>query len=171
MLLHGAQPQETVSIPGGQRGTRVTLRHMARLARGGRTDPAVRDLSRQLTMHLADHAYHDEARELFYFVRDHIRYLQDPNGVEQVSSPDATLQHQAGDCDDKATLLAAMLESIGHPARFVAVGFAQRGTFDHVFVETKIGRKWVAADATVQEDFGWSPLIESRALAYMQEYV
>jgi transglutaminase-like putative cysteine protease len=98
-----------------------------------------------------------ELRALFNFVRDRIRYVKDVRGLETLQTPPATLEVGQGDCDDKSTLLAALLESIGHPTRFVAVGFVQPGRYSHVYVESRAGSRWIALDATMPHDAGWMP--------------
>ena len=100
-----------------------------------------------------------EIKKLHKFVRDEIRYTKDINTVETVHTADRVLSQGYGDCDDKAVLLASMLEAIGHPARFVAVGF-QPNHFSHVYVETLIGKKpgrWLALETTEPVSIGWSP--------------
>lgn len=97
-----------------------------------------------------------EVKALHAFVRDNIRYLRDIRGVETLQTPDKTLEFGQGDCDDKSTLLAALLESIGHPSRFVAIGFAP-DTYQHVYAETKIGDKWVSLETTEPVEMGWEP--------------
>jgi len=55
-----------------------------------------------------------------------------------------------------ATLLASLLASTGHPTRFIAAGFA--GPVEHVWVETLIGNRWFAMDATEEgAEVGWEP--------------
>lgn len=97
-----------------------------------------------------------EVRALHSFVRDRIRYIRDIRGVETLHTPEKILDQEQGDCDDKSVLLASLLESIGHPTRFVAIGF-KPGTFSHVFVETKIGDKWIALETTEPVEMGWRP--------------
>lgn len=100
--------------------------------------------------------FRSEIERLFYWVRDNIRYTRDVRGVETVQSPEKTLEYRQGDCDDQCTLLAAMLESVGHPARFVAVGFRPHH-FSHVYVEVHTPRGWVALDPTENVAVGWAP--------------
>lgn len=129
---------------------------MRRLAREARTDPEIRQLAIQLTSHVANEDFRGEANALFEYVRDRIRYVQDVNEVETISSPRITLELGAGDCDDKVTLLAALLESIGHPARFAAVAFSP-DAFEHVILETRIGPHWVPLETTKEVPMGWYP--------------
>lgn len=93
----------------------------------------VRALALGLVAQLRQKDRFGEIKALHQYVRDHIRYVRDVDGVETVQHPLYTMQVRQGDCDDKATLLAALLKSIGYPCEFVAVGFAP-GQFSHVYV-------------------------------------
>ena len=74
-----------------------------------------------------------------------------------MQTPDKTLSDGSGDCDDKCVLLAALLQSIGHPVRFVAVGFRRGGPLSHVFVETPIGAYWICCETTEPWPLGRKP--------------
>lgn len=158
--------RETVlgSIPNGIEGTRATLRIMRDFARAAVRNPAqiVRQKAESLVESLPPRKYFAEIRALHEFVRDEIRYLRDPVGIERVATPEATLEIKQGDCDDKATLLAALLDSIGHPSRFVAVAFGDEG-FSHVLVETKIAntgndrKDWMPLETIISRPMGWFP--------------
>jgi len=89
-------------------------------------------------------------------VRDNVRYVRDVRGVETVHTPVKILEQGQGDCDDKSLILATLLETIGHPTRFVAVGPAP-GIYSHVFVETKLGNKWIPLETTENVKPGWRP--------------
>ena len=156
MFLRQIANSQVKAIPDGRDGVAATLRAMADMVREYKKHPRIRDLAAQLTGDLASKDYHAEAMRLHQYVRDEIRYLQDVRGVETVQTPTLTLDLAVGDCDDKALLLAALLESIGHPTRFLAVGF-QPGELDHVLVETKIGNHYLAAETTEPVPFGWRP--------------
>ena len=156
MFLRQIADSQVKAIPDGRDGVAATLRAMADMVREYKKHPRIRDLAAQLTGDLASKDYHAEAMRLHQYVRDEIRYLRDVRGVETVQTPTLTLDLAVGDCDDKALLLAALLESIGHPTRFLAVGF-QPGELDHVLVETKIGNHYLAAETTEPVPFGWRP--------------
>lgn len=146
-------------IESGREGINQTLRIMSRFVRDGKKNFAVINKARSLVSNCSQKDYVCEAIALHRFVRDSIRYVQDPNGVELVQEPQKTLEFGTGDCDDKATLLAAMLEAIGHPTRFRVVG-TEPGVFSHVYVETKIGQHWIAAETTEPVELGWQPPAE-----------
>lgn len=152
---------ETISytlqaIPNGNAGIRVTLKIMAKLVARYKSDQAIRELALSLTRHLHQKDYVSEARALQAYVRDNIRYIKDIRGVETIQTPVQTLRLGAGDCDDKATLVASLLESIGHPTLFLAVGF-QKDKVSHVLVQTKIGTRWVCVECTENVPLGWCP--------------
>lgn len=143
-------------IPQGVPGVMETLKIMRRVVKDYRMNPVVVQTARRLIANIPDKDFATEAAALFFFVRDEIRYTLDSNGGEMLQTPERLLTSRQGDCDDKATLLAAMLESIGHPARFRAVGF-QPGELSHVLVETKIGEIWYPLETTEPVEPGWSP--------------
>lgn len=114
------------------------------------------ELSRSLVSHLLPKDWAGEVEALHRFVRDQIRYVKDVRGVETVATPEYTVATGSGDCDDKAVLLASLLEAIGHPTKFTAIGFTPN-SFNHVFVETKIGPRWIALETTEPVEVGWRP--------------
>jgi transglutaminase-like putative cysteine protease len=150
------RPALLLGMPDGPEGVRFTLDIMRRMVKKFRADPAIRALAESLVADLPSKDYASEVRRLFYFVRDEIRYTQDVNEVETLKTPSATVETRQGDCDDKSALLATLLETLGHPARFVAVGFAPED-FSHVYVETYVGKSWLALDTTEMVEPGWSP--------------
>lgn len=143
-------------IPNGKAGIRETLKLMSKLVAQYKSHPRVRELAMQITAPLQQKNFVGEACALHAFVRDRIRYVKDIAGVETIQTPIQTLRIKCGDCDDKSTLVASLLESLGHPTRFVAVGFRDN-SLSHVFVQTKVGGKWVSVECTEPVSFGWTP--------------
>lgn len=76
------------------------------------------------------------------FIRSHWRIVPDPTDAEFVRSPDLQLQQLActgyleGDCDDSATLAAALLVELSIPAWFIAIRQPRETEFSHVFLRT-----------------------------------
>ena len=64
-----------------------------------------------------------------------------------------------------AVLAATMLASIGHPARFIAVGF-NGGALSHVYVETIIGNKWIPLELTENLQLGEYPQNITRTMLH-----
>src|SRR5260370_17808778 len=126
--LNLTPPSGMVRIPGGVAGVKGTLQIMRAVTKAALNRTPVRQLAVQLVSDLPGKDYGAEIQTLHAFVRDAIRYVKDIRNVETVQTPERTLANRAGDCDDKAILLAALLEAIGHHARFTAVGF-RRGYY------------------------------------------
>ena len=145
------------SLPPDAGGTLATLQLMSGLVKQFKRDPMIRDTAISLIAGLRPKDRVGEARLIYEYVRDHIRYTRDVVGVETLQTPPVTMELEAGDCDDKSTLLASLLESVGHPTRFVATGYRFPGSFSHVYVETLLGTTWMPLDATTDKPFGWSP--------------
>ena len=89
-----------------------------------------------------------QIKALHRYVQKRIQYVRDIRGVETIATPLVTIQTGQGDCDDQAVLLAALLESIGHRTRFVAIKQNSFGPFVHVFTEAKIGPEWIPLETT-----------------------
>lgn len=148
-------------IPDGVAGTQLTLDIMRRLVKQFRTDPELIALARSIVADVPAKSYAREAERLQNWVRSNIRYTQDVVDVETLQSPDVTLTLKHGDCDDQSVLLATLLNAIGHPVRFVAVGFAP-DQFEHVLVETKIAEQWLPVETTEPVGFGEYPWTSER---------
>lgn len=146
----------TTKIPAGKAGIVATLHLMRRLVQENKKALIIRTTALFIVQDLPQKDYVGEVSEIFQYVRDGIRYVKDVAGVETLQYPQITLQLQQGDCDDKSTLLAALLESIGHKTRFKAIGFSP-GKFSHVFVQVLLGGEWVSLDPTMDHPIGWQP--------------
>ena len=94
----------------------------------------VRELALSLIRQVPGHKnWVGQIKALHRYVQKRIQYVRDIRGVETIATPLVTIQIGQGDCDDQAVLLAALLESIGHPTRFVAIKQTTLGPFVHVY--------------------------------------
>ena len=148
-----------MTIPNGAAGTRQVLSEMASLARAGSRQMAIRNLAVQLVTDPVDPIlqkdFAGEARVCLAYVRDHVRYVRDIRDVETLHDPVTVLRLGAGDCDDKAILLAALLLAIGHEGvRFVAVALDDPDSFVHVWVQDRVYGHWIDLEATEPIAFG-----------------
>jgi transglutaminase-like putative cysteine protease len=155
-----APPARLLTIPNGRAGTLATLKTMRQLVRASLRAPAqaIRTKAHAIirAAGVPPRSYYREADALQQWVRDRIHYVKDPVDLELVQAPERTLEIGMGDCDDKSTLLAALLCAVGHPCNFVAIGM-KGGPLSHVLVETRIKNKWVPAETIIQRPFGWYP--------------
>lgn len=93
------------------------------------------------------------AQALFYFVRDNIKYVNDPLD-EYYELPTETLLARSADCDGHAILLASLLSSVGVEYRFVYKP-------SHVWVQARVPKnslfskdysyEWIDLDATCKK--------------------
>lgn len=137
---------QTEHLSGGLRGTDQTVRKMISLLKRSLDAGMIRLFTLDvLRSSRSSKAVYDRAKAVFSFVIANIAEVPDPLSVETVQSPEATLELGAGDCDDQALLIAAMLESIGIPTRFKVIGTDAKA-YSHVFAEMLIEGKWEAVD-------------------------
>jgi transglutaminase-like putative cysteine protease len=163
------RPMTLARIPSGREGIKRTLQAMSRMARAFKKDAGIRELAARLVRDLPQYDTAGEIRALHAFVRDFIRYTSDIAGVETLQTPRATLEMGVGDCDDKSTLLAALLESINKKTRFVAVGFGEGSGHSHVLVEVRVGKagRWVPLETIKPVEAGWGPAnVKRRMVAH-----
>lgn len=113
----------------------------------------MREQAKSLVKGLPQKDFEGEAAAIFRFCRDSIRYVKDIRGVETLHDPDTMLRTRQGDCDDKSILCAALLESIGHQCRFVAISFVP-GQFSHVWTQVNIRGRWIDLETTEPVEFG-----------------
>lgn len=157
------------ALPSGTRGTRETLRLMAKAARAARKTLPIRQLALSIVRSVPGHKnFRGQVAALHEWVRDHIQYVQDIRDVETLQTPQKTLEFRQGDCDDQATLLAALLESVGFRTRFVAVKLKTIGPFVHVYTEVNLGTVWFPVETTERWKAGQGP---PRVAGRMIEYV
>ena len=123
-----------------------------------RKSPSIRQLALNLIKDVPGNKnFGGQAERLQNYVRNQIQYVKDIKGVETIQTPDLTLQNRAGDCDDQAVLLATLLETIGHPTRFVAIKINPLGPYVHVFTETRVANRWLPAETTENWPLGFHP--------------
>lgn len=119
---------------------------MSQLAIDGSRTKSVRLLALDLVAAFQQKDFVGEVAAIGAYVRDRVRYVRDIRYCETIQTPVVTLQLMAGDCDDKATLSAALLMAIGNTCRFVAVD--QGKGFCHVWTQVLMDGKWVNIETT-----------------------
>jgi transglutaminase-like putative cysteine protease len=85
------------------------------------------------TLTIAGKNYPAEVLAIHRWVQNNIRYTRDSVGQETVQTPEHTaFVNQAGDCDDFSVLEAALLGALGHPTRFITIGYSPKA-FSHLY--------------------------------------
>jgi hypothetical protein len=148
-------------IPKGYRGTLKTVEHIIDLIKQGAKDFYVRQTAIDILLErgIKPKDYLGEIKALFEWVQQNVRYTKDTFRVEVLHSAKRMLELRAGDCDDMAILLGAMLESIGHPVRLVLTGpdSLRQDLFTHIYLEVFHKGRWIPLDATMPYPMGWAP--------------
>ena len=148
---------ELRAIPDGAAGIAATLDAMVALTREYRTDLGLRGLAESIVTAVPGKSYYGEASAIQNWVRENIRYTGDIADVETLKTPVILVASRYGDCDDMSLLAGTLLQAIGHPVRYVAVGTGEPNVYEHVFPETKIGNRWVTVETTEDVPLGWMP--------------
>lgn len=145
-------------IPEGRAGVLATLQVMRSQVQKYKGAPTIRELALRICSPINgnDKNYLLFTQKIFDFVQKKVGYVRDIRGIETIQSPLVTLQMGAGDCDDKSTLSACLLETIGLPTRFLAMGFV-KGRFSHVVTQVNIRNQWITLDCTENRPLGWLP--------------
>jgi hypothetical protein len=119
-------------VPYGNRLTKTLEIGQAIAQRFGTSDLGIK-MSRWIKTTWNAQTKADEARAVRAWVQQTVKYFSDPHGAELVSDPIYTMKN-GGDCDDLATLAAALLIALGHNARLAAVKWQGRQDFTHAVV-------------------------------------
>lgn len=162
-------------IPGGDKGTRETLERMRnivwRTIKDKKWGPFFRQLSIRITLDAGCKTkdFKCEAKSLFEYVRDKVKWIRDVKGFETLQYPHRTLEFGGGDCDDLSILLATLAVAIGIPAAFKAIAAnpTRKSQFSHVYVllDPFGNGKWVPADPTVKSaSFGWESPVQYKEM-------
>lgn len=123
-----------MTLADGSAGIFQTLKLMRDLINTSKLNPTTRMRVAQMLTLVPPKDSLGEIRTLFEYAQQRIRYMSDIADVETISAPEQTIATGAGDCDDKAILLATMLEIAGFPTRLIATGYNAPDTFEHVYL-------------------------------------
>lgn len=115
---------------------------MKKIAREKSGDPTIRRLALNI-LHdygVGSMQYIDEALAIGDYVKNKVRYVRDPDGIEYLQDPLDLVKHvqqgiAQGDCDDMALFAATLLLSVGHQPFFRAVRYYEPvGNYNHIYV-------------------------------------
>ena len=111
-----------------------TLRAMIGYARTGKLDPKIMDLAERITAGIPPEDHRSQMIAVLNWIQANMTFVEDSQeaarlfgttgDVEMVKGPTSVLETRRYDCDCIATFIAALIMSLGIPARFVVVGFS-----------------------------------------------
>ena len=138
--------------------TRQTALEILNISEKEAQAPQVLYISRLLVRELRPRDPVSEANAALWFVRQKIRYQNDPDGIEVVFGPMEMLRmiedfgKFSEDCESQAALVYSLLRSIGHVVRFALYNFTGSDKIDHMNVETRISDVWYMLDPILTPD-------------------
>jgi hypothetical protein len=125
---------QLIALSDGVAGTRETVMLMQQVANADSATPEVRRTAEKIVFGVSDRDWAGESRAIERWVKAHMRYTRDGLRVETLKTPLRMLREistddrSCMDCDDAATLIAALLLSVGHAPAFEVLG---RGAVPH----------------------------------------
>lgn len=154
--LFDIAPASVPTVPGGA-GVFVTARLIRDAINKGKRRGEIIQAATALIYTTPERDEAHEVRAVFEWVRDSIRYVRDPHGLESLSAAHVTLRRMSGDCDDQVALLGALLESIGYPVRLVIAAYQAPNAWEHVYAQAFVNGAWIDLDPTERQPMGWAP--------------
>lgn len=101
-----------------------------------------------------------ELQAIYDYVKEKIRFVRDPRGIDYIYDPVATLQRGIGDCDDHVVVLGSLVQAIGYPIKIRAISLDGRH-YTHVYVLAGVmdadGGMWIPMDTVFADGYGCSP--------------
>jgi hypothetical protein len=82
----------------------------------------------------------ETCKNIHTFIRTHIRYVEDPAGVQYIKSPSATWKDRYSDCKGYSIFTASLLKNLDIPFRYRFVSYGAP-VVTHVYVVTDSGIK------------------------------
>lgn len=150
------ESQRVVATPTVWKEFRETAADMVELIKVKARDPELRARAIEIIGPAKSGFYTDEARLLFSYMKDVVKYIGDPTGEDVFQEPLLTLSNKAADCNNRVVCLGALARSIGFPVQLV---FAWENPNPDISKEYP-SHVWLNVDLTKGEepDPIWIPL-------------
>lgn len=129
-------------LASGEKGNHQTIKLMQKIARQRSGDPTIRKFALNILSfyQVPSQDYAKEALAIGDYVKEKVRYVRDPDGIEYLQDPVDMIKQMAkgeaqGDCDDMSLLIATLLLAIGHRPFFRTVRYNNHfGHYNHIYV-------------------------------------
>ena len=139
-------------------------------------NPLIREWAGHVISRVEVNDKRNEARAVFNFVRDNVRYTRDPLGFEYIQTPPVLLEsigqylkgqgdRPSGDCDDMTVLSLSLLKSVGFPVAIKVVSFKDNKKFSHVYGLVQVNSEWISVDCVrPDQELGWESRGHTRVM-------
>ena len=144
-------------LPPGKRGVGLTVRTMRQLIDQGGKDPRVITATRRVLMRVPERHHFGEVREIFDYVRDRVRFVNDPLQAEALTEPGTMIDDirmrgmSSEDCDGHTVLLGSMLEAAGYQTELEVESYRADREPSHVKLATLISGGRLSLDPSVKD--------------------
>ena len=105
-----------------------TIKHIKRIV--AENYLAVADLAQSLEANNYDAL---TFKNIWEYVRDNIEYKNDDKGIEQLRTPQRTLQDKIGDCDDFSILISSILTNLNIEHELVVAAYKSKNNWQHIY--------------------------------------
>lgn len=92
------------------------------------------DQTAALAQHLKGGSPRETLRNVWFFVRNYIKYRKDLPGYERVKLPSKTWADREGDCKSMSVFIAGLLKNLDIPAKYRFVSYRKGEPVSHVYV-------------------------------------
>lgn len=171
-----AVPRTEENIGTGDQAIYNTVDKMKDIISQSSKNTYVREWAKEVVSRVDVNDKKGEAKAIFNFTRDNVRYTKDPLGYEYLQTPPVLLEdirlyqegkgsRPSGDCDDMTLLSLSLLKSIGFNVAIKVVSFNKNKTFGHVYGLVQIGYDWIPFDCVrPDQSMGWESQGHTRAM-------
>lgn len=170
-IQYQAPSIQYIKISDGDLGIAQTIKAINDLVNKYSVDWEIISLARNITHEVEARDKLGDADALFYWVKQNIKYVNDPIEAELLQNPKVTLQEKAGDCDDLVILLGSFNKAIGNDIAFVTISLPGEKDFCHIYIIVidNLGRM-KGYDAASEHSFpGWVPPVVGRVRLWYDE--
>lgn len=153
------------SLGSGQQSVEVTLLRMKEAILRGDTEDKerlIKETAKNIIIGIPTNDYTLQVKTIVGWVRRNLRYCRDLFGVEELTSPYRVLYNikngkntHSSDCDDFATLIAALLRAVGFRTKLEAVA-VMCPRYDHARCAVFVGGEWVVIEGTKNVPVGYA---------------
>jgi transglutaminase-like putative cysteine protease len=156
------KPISKVEIGRSSAAIATTLLYMKDLVIRSDRDRIVKETAKNIINNIDPRNYAAQVSAIVEWVRRNFKYTRDIYGVEELTDPVTILHSMAegknnysSDCDDFATLIAALLRVIGFHTRLEAVGVGSPW-YNHARLSVFYGEAWHCIEGTKNTPVGYA---------------
>lgn len=129
------------------RDTEQTIKIIEQFIKEYSLHPEIRQLVASILKPCKSKDYLCYVKKITEYIKQHVKYVNDPPKTEILQSPIKTLQYKIGDCDDHTILAGTLLRAAGFRIR-ITLG-APLDRFNHVYLHVYVpGHGWMTVDTT-----------------------